>query len=177
MTTLLSAEGRLSRARYLATLAGIYCVPLALGLLGGMVGTASQGASAIVTLLGIACVYPAVCAGVKRLHDMNYSGLNVLSLFVPLTNLFVAIYLLFWRGTRGPNSFGPDPLADSSAEEQDLSASEPARNLSLWFWLAPLILVAQVVVAWFIIRTIDVDAVPPSEPAKAIETESATGRD
>lgn len=36
----------------------------------------------------------------------------VLLAFIPLVSFFFGIYLMFFRGTIGPNSYGPDPLAD-----------------------------------------------------------------
>lgn len=48
---------------------------------------------------------------VKRFHDLDKSGWYVLGMLVPLFNIYLAIILLFQKGTTGPNRFGPDPLA------------------------------------------------------------------
>ncbi|MDO5537706.1 MAG: DUF805 domain-containing protein [Desulfovibrionaceae bacterium] len=46
----------------------------------------------------------------RRLHDLNCSGWWLLLSFVPVLNLAMLLFLCF-RGTAGPNRFGPDPLA------------------------------------------------------------------
>lgn len=48
---------------------------------------------------------------VKRLHDLNKTGWMWFIFLVPLAGLFLAIYLLFWKGTEGANQYGADPLA------------------------------------------------------------------
>lgn len=43
---------------------------------------------------------------VRRLHDLNNSGWWTLLIFVPLLNLLLFIYLLFFPGSKSINSFG-----------------------------------------------------------------------
>lgn len=47
---------------------------------------------------------------IRRLHDMDRCGLWALFLWVPLLNLILSVFLLFKRGTDGPNSYGQDLL-------------------------------------------------------------------
>lgn len=47
----------------------------------------------------------------KRFHDLDKSAWYILGMMVPLFNIYLAIILLFQKGTTGPNRFGPDPLA------------------------------------------------------------------
>jgi len=47
-----------------------------------------------------------VSSYVRRLHDINQSGLLTLLLFVPLANLILPLYLLFTPGTQGTNKYG-----------------------------------------------------------------------
>lgn len=47
----------------------------------------------------------------KRFHDLDKSAWYILGMMVPFYNLYLAIILLFQKGTTGPNRFGPDPLA------------------------------------------------------------------
>lgn len=67
-------------------------------------------------LLGIAYLLLLVSIGfilpIKRLHDMDMSGWAICASFIPLVG-FALILLFFIPGTRGPNCFGPDPLAKS----------------------------------------------------------------
>lgn len=46
----------------------------------------------------------------RRLHDLDKSGWWMLLLFVPLVNILFYIYILFFKGTEGPNQYGDDPL-------------------------------------------------------------------
>ena len=58
---------------------------------------------------------PGLAVTVRRLHDLDKSGWYLLIGLIPLVG---AILLLVWyctEGTRGPNRFGPDPLADDAA--------------------------------------------------------------
>lgn len=47
---------------------------------------------------------------VRRLHDLDLSGWWMLLMLVPLVNIFFALYMLFFKGTDGPNQYGEDPL-------------------------------------------------------------------
>jgi uncharacterized membrane protein YhaH (DUF805 family) len=46
----------------------------------------------------------------KRFHDLDKSALYIFGMLVPFYNIYLAIILLFVKGTTGPNRFGPDPL-------------------------------------------------------------------
>lgn len=46
----------------------------------------------------------------RRLHDLDKSGWWILLLCVPLVNILFYIYILFFKGTEGPNQYGEDPL-------------------------------------------------------------------
>ena len=51
-----------------------------------------------------------VTLAIRRFHDLDRCGFWALLLFIPLVNFIVSLYLLFARGTVGPNSYGEDPL-------------------------------------------------------------------
>lgn len=51
-----------------------------------------------------------IMMGVHRLHDLDLSGWWMLLMLVPLVNFFFALYMLFFKGTDGPNQYGEDPL-------------------------------------------------------------------
>ena len=61
-------------------------------------------------VLGIFQLAANIMMGVRRLHDLDKSGWWMLLLIVPLVNLFFCLYLLFFKGTEGPNEYGDDPL-------------------------------------------------------------------
>lgn len=46
---------------------------------------------------------------VKRLHDTNLTGVWFWFGIIPLLNIALNFYLLFGRGSVGPNRYGPDP--------------------------------------------------------------------
>ena len=50
-------------------------------------------------------------ATVKRLQDINQSGLKAFLMFIPLVKQLFFLYLLFPRGTDGDNAYGADPLS------------------------------------------------------------------
>lgn len=63
-----------------------------------------------VWVLILALVIPSLSITVRRLHDINYSGWWYLLVVVPVVGFLVYLVLLFWRGTKGANRFGQDPL-------------------------------------------------------------------
>lgn len=47
---------------------------------------------------------------VRRLHDLNKSGLNYFFFFIPFYNIYLWLALYLKKGTTGNNSFGRDPI-------------------------------------------------------------------
>lgn len=66
--------------------------------------------SIIAFVLGIFQLAANIMMGVRRLHDLDKCDWWMLLLIVPLVNLFFCLYLLFFKGTEGPNEYGDDPL-------------------------------------------------------------------
>lgn len=60
----------------------------------------------LLTIVGI----PWMMLMVRRLHDLNHNGFWSLLAFVPVASFFLLLYLCCFRGTRGRNSYGEDPL-------------------------------------------------------------------
>ena len=57
-------------------------------------------------------IYPAVALYAKRCHDRNKSAWWLLLLIVPVIGfIWFIIDLGILEGTKGDNSYGPDPLA------------------------------------------------------------------
>ena len=62
------------------------------------------------SVMAVVLFVPVCAAGVRRFHDLDRSGWHLLWGLIP----FVPIVLYGWwtlPGTKGPNRFGPDPLA------------------------------------------------------------------
>lgn len=58
-----------------------------------------------------AMIWMSIAVGVKRLHDLNWTGWLVLIGLIPaLGQLFVLFTAGMMRGTKGRNNHGPDPL-------------------------------------------------------------------
>lgn len=52
-----------------------------------------------------------ICLTVKRLHDIELPGTLVLLLLVPILSTLLIVFLIFIKGTLGPNRYGDDPLS------------------------------------------------------------------
>jgi uncharacterized membrane protein YhaH (DUF805 family) len=59
---------------------------------------------------------PMLAVQVRRLHDIDKSGWNILWFIIPLVGLILTIVWYCRPGTVGDNRFGPDPLAPVAPE-------------------------------------------------------------
>ena len=48
---------------------------------------------------------------VKRLHDLDLHGSRFWLLFIPFYNVYLGLFLLFKKGTVGPNKYGEDQIS------------------------------------------------------------------
>ena len=105
----LTADGRLNRKPYIlrSLFLGVisFVVSFVIVLLAGTAST--DGVRIVLQLL---FAVPGVMLVIRRLHDLGHSGWWCLLGLIPLVNLILGIYLLFFKGETGPNRFGPDPL-------------------------------------------------------------------
>jgi len=78
----------------------------------------SIGLLVIDSVLGFGILYfvyilvsfiPNLSVSVRRLHDTNRSGWNLLISFIPLVGTIILIVWLATEGTAGPNEYGDDP--------------------------------------------------------------------
>ena len=92
-------SGRARRKEYWMFILFNIIIAVAVGFVGGIIKLPIIG-----SLYGLAVIVPAVAAGIRRMHDTDRSGWWLL---LPFVNLFFAVQ----EGTRGVNSFGPDPKA------------------------------------------------------------------
>ena len=70
---------------------------------------AQSGRSVSASLYGLAAFIANLSLIVRRFHDINWSGLWLVGMFIPFLNFFLWLYLLFEDGTHGRNRYGPDP--------------------------------------------------------------------
>ena len=114
-----STQGRLNRKRYIlrglvigaATSVGSM---IATSLVTGALLSESTSMLIVSSLLVLLMIILPVVSGfmlaVRRWHDLNKPGI------LALTNILIlpGLYVLFAKGTEGPNKYGPDPLEISS---------------------------------------------------------------
>ncbi len=113
-----SIDGRLSRGLY-AKYMLIWFALIALAQITGpfiatfLIGD-SQNSFGEIILNVLAMIYfiGGGIFSVRRLHDLNKSGVYILLFFVPLICVALFIYLFFAKGTVGWNEYGADPLAE-----------------------------------------------------------------
>lgn len=109
-----TSEGRLNRKSYIYR---SFFLSIVLFVVQGILTFAAEtfGAldllfSIVAFVLGIFQLAANIMMGVRRLHDLDKCDWWMLLLIVPLVNLFFCLYLLFFKGTEGPNEYGDDPL-------------------------------------------------------------------
>jgi uncharacterized membrane protein YhaH (DUF805 family) len=116
-------QGRVNRAKWWLVGLSVFVVEMIVfsAILGGaaMSGDPQEIASAIGPIAGgvifvmvVLATWIHIAVAVKRYHDRNKSGWWVLIVFLPVIGgLWYLIECGFLRGTPGPNTYGPDPLA------------------------------------------------------------------
>lgn len=67
--------------------------------------------SFLVALFALGAFPPALAVQVRRLHDIDKSGWNMLWFIIPFAGFIIMIVWYCRPGTVGDNRFGPDPLA------------------------------------------------------------------
>lgn len=114
---LTSFDGRINRAKFWAAI-GVFIVlgivaTLIDMLLGSALDLGGGTQMGIVSLLAsLASIYFALAVYAKRWHDRDKSGWWSLIMFVPFIGaIWILVELGILEGTRGPNQYGPDPLA------------------------------------------------------------------
>ena len=57
-------------------------------------------------IYGLLAFIPSLSVAVRRLHDVNKSGWNMLWIFLPLIGIFYVLYLEIIKGSEGDNFYG-----------------------------------------------------------------------
>ena len=98
-------EGRINRQLWWIGVGVLFAASIVANLLFGSDGLVPLIVSVLLLIAGVAL-------HVKRCHDRGKSGWWCLLLVIPLVGLIWAIVDLgILEGDRGPNDYGPDPLA------------------------------------------------------------------
>jgi uncharacterized membrane protein YhaH (DUF805 family) len=70
----------------------------------------------LATIIVLGSILPMLAVSVRRLHDIDKSGWNILWFIIPIVGFILRIIWFCSRGTVGDNRFGPDPLAQTTGE-------------------------------------------------------------
>ena len=115
-----SFSGRIGRMRYLAYSFGLsflvmFLVTFVTAFMSAAGGDGILGmlSMAVMIVAYVAVIFLSIGFAKRRFNDLGRSGWWLLTFLIPLVNLLVSIYLLFFPGTDGPNKFGPAPAANS----------------------------------------------------------------
>jgi uncharacterized membrane protein YhaH (DUF805 family) len=110
-----SMRGRYNRARYFWTsliLSVVFNIPrLLVRLAAESLGDGYAIAMFIALAFAFAGAVLVAFQVVKRLHDLGRPGWHYWLLLIPIYDIYLALVLLFCKGTAGPNPYGVDPLA------------------------------------------------------------------
>ena len=109
-------QGRARRTEYVCFYVLNFIAMIVLVVLDGAFGMFNEeaGMGLLSSLFALTALFPSISVSVRRLHDMNFTGLWLLFGFVPLLNLILGLALLFAPGSPGSNRFGPDPRPTAS---------------------------------------------------------------
>ena len=107
-------EGRIGRLRYLAwsLVLILACMPV-FGIAAGFFAASEILGGLLMVIAGIAVAVISIMFGVKRLHDIGWSGWLWLVNFVPVVGSVFAILMLVVPGTQGANRYGAPPPPNS----------------------------------------------------------------
>ena len=105
-------DNRLNRKRYILRSITVAVAVIVIAIILSVIAE-KLGSGAIAALGILICalpIIPAFMLSIRRLHDLNRPAWWCIGFFIPMVIFVLGIYLLFFRGTKGPNQYGPDPL-------------------------------------------------------------------
>lgn len=105
-------DNRLNRKRYVLRSLALWAAVMILSTVVGLIASFLKigAVSMLIYLVSLAAVVPGFMLVIRRLHDLDRPTWWCVGCIIPLVNMALAIYLLFFKGTDGPNQYGPDPL-------------------------------------------------------------------
>jgi len=110
MREFLTTTGRFPRSVYWFFFIVLYCLLFVVGFAAERFNP-SEGTQAFLGFLMLPVFGISLIVQIKRWHDLDRSGWWVLINLIPCVGfLWSFVVLGFFKGTTGPNRFGPDPL-------------------------------------------------------------------
>lgn len=82
---------------------------------GGEMGTGSVAVLILLAVFVLGSIIPSIAVSVRRFHDQDKSGWMYLLSFIPYIGGIILLVFMCIEGTRGDNSYGPDPKGDFDA--------------------------------------------------------------
>lgn len=118
---LFGVDGRIGRLRYLAWSLAMTLVAMIIGGIGMLGAYGLSSNTSLLAVVGglaaavavIAMIVLGIQIGVKRLHDIGWSGWLLLVNLVPVVGSVFSIIMLVVPGSTGANRFGPPPPPNS----------------------------------------------------------------
>lgn len=104
-------SGRARRAEFWWFALFILIGSVLLGLIdSALFGVAAGSYGVLSGLFSLAILIPSIAVSVRRLHDIDRTGWWYLLIFVPVVGFIVLLIFYIQPGTRGQNTYGPDPI-------------------------------------------------------------------
>ena len=97
-------NGRARRREYWMFVLANFIVSVVLGIIANLIH-----ASFLSVIYLLAIIVPGIALSIRRMHDINKSGWWILVGLIPLIGWIWLIILAVQEGTKGPNTYGPDP--------------------------------------------------------------------
>ncbi len=111
--TFFRINNRINRKRYIKRMFALVGISFVLGLVVNivlMIVGVDIPEDTVARAIGLLLLIPNMALMIRRLHDLDKPAWWVIATFIPLLNLVLGLYLLFARGTYGPNEYGGDPI-------------------------------------------------------------------
>lgn len=102
-------DGRLNRKPYILRSLGLFIVVFVLAFIVALIGGLRYG-SMLASLVSLIGLVPGVMLTIRRLHDLDRPTWWIIGTFIPVLNIVLSVYIVFFPGTPGTNQYGPDPL-------------------------------------------------------------------
>ena len=112
----LSTEGRINRKIFILYIIAFSLLVIVLAIPAFFINFGNNDftieiISTIISIIAELAMLPGIFLSIKRLHDLNKSAVLIILYFVPLINVFFLLYLICFKGTKGQNKYGQNPLA------------------------------------------------------------------
>ncbi len=109
-------QGRSGRKEYWMFLLFQIMVSIAVNLVSFIGASMESGliaglAAVVAGVFGLATFIPGIAVTVRRMHDIDKSGWQLLWAFVPLVGAIILIIFMAKPGTNAPNRFGAAPAS------------------------------------------------------------------